>query len=131
MFIRIVEATWDTEHCFVTFECHVGRAKAHWNNWGGGPLVGRDYCIEMDVHEPIDRKINAKDGRPGTRALSVVDDTVIVEADIEQIDDDGLACFRLAPDCIFAADLVGDFKVGEALRITFPYGSLSVTPIGF
>jgi hypothetical protein len=131
MRIQVVSISQEADgHLSVTFDSAAGRARAKWVSKSHKPEVGKAYDVEMDADTTADRQTNTSDGRQDRRGIRIENDRVMLDANIEAIDDDGLAYLRLADDCLLMIETSGDFSAGEVLCVTLPFHAVSVTVTG-
>lgn len=104
----------------VTFECGVGRGVGRWR--GAPPAAGAERDVELDLvgatFVPSTRPAGLSLENGGTRLVAWV----------EHVDDDGVACLRLARDglVLVEAELTAAVLVEAELRPD----QLVLTPIG-
>jgi hypothetical protein len=86
----------------VRFDSPYGGGLAVWK--GKTVAIGATSDVEVDVDEvvPADRIRRSSPGeRPGFR---LEDGLMILRGAVEQIDEDGIATFRIGPDCMISAE---------------------------
>jgi hypothetical protein len=131
MRIQIIEASPHADGSWhVGFESSAGRARGKWVARDHAPQIGKFYTVELDVDVVADKKSNVCVERQEPHTLSARDDTALIEATAEAVDEDGLAFLRLSDDCLLMVETSGGITPGDVVRIAVPTRSLVITMTG-
>jgi hypothetical protein len=111
----------------VTFSTAIGTASGIWAVPRFSPTVGRAYDVELTIDVPL--LVNETLFSSIERRASIHQDgaQVFLNGEIERVDDDGVFCFRLAPDCLTLLDPAdAALPEGRWFRIVCPVAWLLV-----
>jgi hypothetical protein len=131
MKIQVTEVSTHADGSWrVRFESSAGNARGKWVARDHAPQTGKSYTVELDVDVVADKKSNVCAKRQEPHTLSARDDTALIEATAEAVDEDGLAFLRLSDDCLLMVETSGGIAPGDVVRIVVPTRSLEITMTG-
>jgi hypothetical protein len=117
MKIKIQKVVEDDTDILINFDSKIGTGIGYWKN-RNKPIVGNEYDAEFNFEKVIEKGKNAFDSPKKTYAIEIKDEFIFLVGTIENIDDDGLAYFRLAVDCIIMIETEqGSFKLGDWITL--------------
>jgi hypothetical protein len=118
--IRVLAVAGAGAGPLVTFACAAGRGVGLWR--GVVPSLGAERDVELDLiraaFEPTTRPVGLAVEAGRTRLVAWV----------EQADEDGVACLRLAPDALVLVE--AELPQGGAVEARLAPEQLALTPIG-
>lgn len=115
----------------VRFRTNIGDGEATWSSRRVLPVEGANYTVELDVDGVIELGRTATVTDAGRYSLSRQGDQIFMAGLVEDVDSDGIVYFRLALDCLFMVQSCpGHATRGDWLKLTIPWNSLRVTPLG-
>lgn len=115
----------------VRFRTAAGEGEAVWAGKRVTPIGGMVCTAEIDVDDVIEIGRTAAATEAGELSLSRQGDQVCMTGFVEDIDSDGMAFFRLAPDCLCMVQAhPGHGGPGQWLKLTFDRSLLVLTPVG-
>jgi hypothetical protein len=127
MEITIQQSTPATEDEYtVTFSSPLGNAHGSW--LGIPPVLGATYQVELSVSAPLTWEIDITRSKKDSYSLGSAGEKIILNALLENFEDDGLAFLRL-DNALVMVDTVGSPPpTGTFVEARIP--SLLVTDIG-
>ncbi len=116
----------------VGFECRAGRGEGVWAKWARPPVVGREYDVEIDVHEELLLDRNAVIVNDVVEShVRVLGSLVELQIFIEAEDDDGILYGRLSQDCLIMFESEDAcIRPGGYIRIRVGSDVLELSPQG-
>lgn len=93
----------------VNFNSDTGDGIATWVGVKG-PVKNYEYDIEIDIEKSIDQLKSSSNENEGRYSMSIEGNSTIMNGQIESVEDDGMAYFRLSRDCLIMIES-GDSKV--------------------
>lgn len=129
MKLRISDVNDDLGHPLVRFHCAHGTAVATWCS-SHSPRVGAEYDVEVDVDATLDRH-NSEFVAVEEFSIGESDSYTHLSGQLESIDVDWMAYFRLGPDTLVMIEMIPEaYEPGIWLKITIPSRDLRITPFG-
>lgn len=109
----------------VGFKSPAGSGMAKWRRPPIAPRIGAIYDVELDVVEPVElAPVRPKAG------IELAEGQVLLTGVIDSIDDDGMACLRIAPDCLTLFEKgTLDITAGGTITLRLEVVKLELTPI--
>ena len=89
----------DSEKKIVNFESQIGVGIGLWKS-SIAPVKNAIYSIEFNINDFLILGENAFEELRGNYSISISNNNMILEGIIEDIDEDGMAYYRLGTDCI-------------------------------
>jgi hypothetical protein len=115
---------------FVVFCCQAGEATGVWRSTKCVPLAGQGYEVEIDTSAVLGDDAIARGAVRGNR-LERVGSKTRLNATVEQVDEDGIAYLRLAPDCLILAETeASGIKPGVMTSLSLEPAELQISVIG-
>lgn len=95
------------------FTCSSGSCIGIWKNTQVKPQAGFEYDAEIDINVDLVKNKNAFQTTKDRLSVSFDDFFVYIIGFIESIDDDGMAYFRLANDCLIMIGTIESDKIKQ------------------
>jgi hypothetical protein len=101
----------------ISFVSKIGEGLANWKN-KQMPKLGLTYDIEFNIEQFVEKQVNAFSSTEKEPFLKLIENTLYLNGFIDSIDDDGVAYFRLASDCLIMIEVnLENIKQGEWLVV--------------
>jgi hypothetical protein len=110
----------------INFVSKIGEGLAIWKN-EQVPNLGFTYDVEFNIEQLVEKQVNAFSSTEKEPFLKLVENTMCLNGFIDSIDEDGVAYFRLASDCLVMIEVNPEnIKQGEWLVIKCDSETLEV-----
>ncbi len=128
MKIKITDILRESEHSvLVAFHTDVGSGKAIWQ--GGLPQVGKDYDVEFDIPDTLTWGRDLIEANNAGFSISSSADSLLLQGQLEQVDDDGGITVRVGDALILAQANAGKKALGKHVQIIAKHASLYDTNV--
>jgi hypothetical protein len=121
--IVIVEATLGADGTRVVFRARDSVGAGRWMA-RTPPVIGEDYDAEFTIDRALEEVVQTV--TTGSRRFELLGEENRIHAEVEQLDEDGVAFLRIAPDCVFMIEASGSVVVGASLSLSLPWQELQV-----
>lgn len=95
----------------VNFSSDIGDGVATWVG-ANKPAKNYEYDVEIDIDKSIDQVINSSNKNEEQFSISLQGGSTLMNGEVQSVDEDGMAYFRLSQDCLIMIEL-GDSKVKD------------------
>lgn len=111
----------------VRFSHPAGEAMGIWKHRTETPELELEYAAEFTIDQLMDPGGNATKVEPTTPSISQEGEMVYLVGEIEEVEPDGMAHFRLAEDSLTMIESIpGTVKPGDWIRLALRYRDLQV-----
>lgn len=101
----------------ISFVSKIGEGLANWKN-KQMPKIDTTCDVEFNIEQFVEKQVNAFSSTEKEPFLKFVENTMCLNGFIDSIDEDGVAYFRLASDCLIMIEVnLENIKQGEWLMI--------------
>ena len=130
MKIRILDVRNDDLNVIVQFRSQAGDAVAIWRSAKLTPVVDQQYEVEVDANVVLrDEAVIGATNSLAKSRLERVGSKTRLTAEVEGLDEDGMAYLRVASDCILMVESEGQsIHPGVMVSIDLEPTDLEVTP---
>ena len=117
------------EYPYISFTCNHGDGIAYTS--AQQFELGRTHSVEFDILSDLNTNENTKIGTIREAGFYSEDDSTLIVALVESVDEDDSLCLRIATDCIIEAYRNDDsIDTGDMLEIRMPKDKCKMTSIG-
>lgn len=114
----------------VWFQCRAGQGVGIWSK-GADPKTTFSYDVELDVDKTITDLFVEKLSELPAQSLKLSGDNLFITGLVEDVDEDGMAYFRLAPDCLLMIESGNTvFSSGDVIVLKVSSQDLLITAQG-